>query len=67
MITVDLEAGMAREIGQFIEGAEDGMDVIVDVALHDEDELAFTWKDRNGTELELWLPSERIRKILAID
>lgn len=66
MLTVDKEAGMAREVGQFIINDGDGIDLIVDVAVHDEGEIAFDWT-HDGVPYQLWLPGERVRQLLGVE
>jgi hypothetical protein len=73
MIALNREAGMAKDIGDIWRSKigkdseqEDPIETRVEIALCDENEICFSWKE-GRTNTALYLPIERLQALLLPD
>jgi hypothetical protein len=63
-ITLNKEAGLATDFGElWHEDAEDPIRVVVDFSLEDDDQISISWSEDSHT-VTLYLPEERLKKLL---
>lgn len=73
MLAVDTAQGVAKDFGIVYttkhdqDASDNGKEVILDIAMEDDDQMSIKFIGSDGNETMLWFPLQRIRQLLIED
>lgn len=62
-IVLDVEQGYASDVIQILQGEEDPIHYVADINLQDDDQISIGFGEA-GKTMSIWIPLERVRKLL---